>query len=187
MDVTDNGEDSQQVPEGLTQATSAGEESAGEAPAPEAPAAMATDEGRSTAEEWLEQISKHLHHIEGRLMEEGFLGHEVVRQIGILLEGFSPPPRGEFGWLLRRSQDIGTRTLRQLIMKYGQGSHEAIGALEVRAIHIVRLYVEEAVHRQLLSCETDMQKAALCSLMESMRNFEEHAIPQDPQHTNPKP
>ena len=86
MDVTDNGEGSQEVPEGLTQATSAGEESAGEAPAPEAPAAMATDEGRSTAEAWLQQISKHLHHVEGRLMEEGFLGHEVVRQIGILLE-----------------------------------------------------------------------------------------------------
>ena len=118
-------------------------------------------------------------------MEEAFLGHEVVRQIGILLEGFSPPPRGDFGWLLRRTQDIGTRTLRQLIAKYGQVGHEAIGAFEVRAMHVVRLYIEEAVHRQLLSCETDMQKAAFCSLMESMRNFEEHTIPQDPQ--NPKP
>jgi hypothetical protein len=29
---------------------------------------------------------------------------------------------------------------------------------------------------------TPMQKAALCSLMESMRNFEEQTIPQDPQH-----
>ena len=61
MDVTGNGEGSQEVHEGLTQATSAGEESAGEAPAPEALAAMATEEGRSAAEvEWLEQISKHL-------------------------------------------------------------------------------------------------------------------------------
>ena len=148
---------SQEFSEGPSQGVSAGEEPAGEAPAPEA---MATDEGHSTAEGWLEQISKHLHHIEGRLMEEGFLGHEVVRQIGILLEGFSPPPRGEFGWLLRRTQDIGTCTLRQLISKYGQVGHEAIGAFEVRAMHVVRLYVEEAVHRQLLSYENDMHKAA---------------------------
>jgi hypothetical protein len=86
----------------------------GSASAAEMPAhvavAMADDEGGRTSEvEWLTQISKHLHHIENRLMEDGYLGHEVVRQIGNLLEAFSPPPRGDWGWFLRRSQDIAVR------------------------------------------------------------------------------
>ena len=46
---------------------------------------------------WMKQCSKHLSHIEGRRMQEGFMGHEVVRQMCILIEGFSPPPRGDWG------------------------------------------------------------------------------------------
>jgi len=181
---------SQEFSEGPSQGTStgeesAGEESAGEAPAPEAPAgptadAMADDEGHGTAEvEWLEQISKHLHHIEGRLMEEGFLGHEVVRQIGNLIAGFSPPPRGDWGWFLRRSQDIAVRTLRQLIHKYGRHHNEDVGLFEVRAMFVVRLYVEEAFHRELRDCPTPMRKAALCSFMVTMRNLERHTLLQE--------
>ena len=49
--------------------------------APEAPEVM-----------WMRQCSKHLTHIESRLMESEFLGHEVMRQVGMLIEQFSPPP-----------------------------------------------------------------------------------------------
>ena len=62
-----------------------GSASAAEMPAHEA-VAMADDEGGRTSEvEWLTQISKRLH-------QDGYLGHEVVRQIENLLEAFSPPP-----------------------------------------------------------------------------------------------
>jgi len=176
---------SQEFPEGPSQGTSAGEEPVGEAPAPEATAgptadAMADDEGHGTTEvEWLEQISKHLHHIENRLMEEGFLGHEVVRQIGNLIAGFSPPPRGDWGWFLRRSQDIAVRTLRQLVHKYGRHHNEDVGLFEVRAMFVVRLYIEEAFHRELRDCPTPMRKAALCCFMVTMRNIEHHTLPQE--------
>ena len=49
---------------------------------------------RKAEVEWLMQISKHLTHCEERLMMGNLMGHEVVRQIGILIEAFSPPPVG---------------------------------------------------------------------------------------------
>ena len=70
-----------------------GSASAAEMPAHEA-VAMADDEGGRTSEvEWLTQISKHLH-------QDGYLGHEVVRQIENLLEAFSPPPPRRLGLVL---------------------------------------------------------------------------------------
>ena len=45
----------------------------------------------------MKQCSKHLSNIELRLMESEFLGHEVVRQITILLTTISPPPLVEIG------------------------------------------------------------------------------------------
>ena len=48
--------------------------------------------GGSPGGGWMRQCSKHLSHIEKRLMEGEYLGHEVVRQVGQLLEQFSPPP-----------------------------------------------------------------------------------------------
>ena len=68
--------------------------------------------------EWMCQCSKHLSNIETRMMEGEFLGHEVVRQIGLLLTSFTPPPMGDWGWLLRQAQDIGVRTMRQLVRYY---------------------------------------------------------------------
>jgi hypothetical protein len=149
-----------------------GSASAAEMPAHEA-VAMADDEGGRTSEvEWLTQISKHLH-------QDGYLGHEVVRQIENLLEAFSPAPRGDWGWFLRRSQDIAVRTLRQLIDRYGHRSQEQLGNFEVRAMHIVRLYIEEAFRRQLVDSETPVLKSALCGFMVSMRNIEHNTLPQD--------
>ena len=170
------------VPEGEASQATTGAEA--EAPAPEAPAlpadtAMADGEGHGTAEAaWLEQISKHLHHIEGRLMEAEFLGHEVVRQFGNLLEVVVPPPQGDWGYFPRRAQDIAVRTLRQLIAKYGHRG-EPLGEFEVRAMHIVRLYMEEAVHRHLLSARGANVRAGICGFMLTMRNFEQDTLPQD--------
>ena len=48
---------------------------------------------------WMEQCSKHLSHLEVRMMESEFLGHEVVRQITNLLLTFSPL-RGGLGMVL---------------------------------------------------------------------------------------
>ena len=50
--------------------------------------------GDFSAVGWLRQISKHLSHIEKRMMESAFLGHEVVRQVCQVIETFSPPLGG---------------------------------------------------------------------------------------------
>ena len=46
---------------------------------------------------WMEQCSKHLSHLEVRMMESDYLGHEVVRQITNLLLTFSTPSGGGIG------------------------------------------------------------------------------------------
>ena len=66
------------------------------------------------SEEWLEQISKHLCFIEGRLMASEFLPFEVVRQFGQKIEEFRPHG-GEWGWLLRSVQDISVRAVWQMV------------------------------------------------------------------------
>ena len=45
----------------------------------------------------MKQCSKYLSHIEARLMENEYLGHEVVRQVSQLIYGFSPAPFGDWG------------------------------------------------------------------------------------------
>ena len=77
------------------------------------------DEGESKGERdvwraasWAEQCSKHLVHVEKRLMEAEFMGHEVVRQMMTLMATSSP--HGDWGWLMRNCQDIAVRTMRQL-------------------------------------------------------------------------
>jgi len=165
-------EDSQPVPTAV-------EEPPAEAPTSEEPAvATAAGAGASAEAAWLEQCSKHLHHIEGRLMEAEFLGHEVVRQFGNLLEVVAPLPQGDWGYFPRRAQDIAVRTLRQLIAKYGHRG-EPLGEFEVRAMHIVRLYMEEAAHRHLLDARGATMRAAICGFMLTMRNFEQDTLPQD--------
>ena len=121
--------------------------------------------------EWLTQCSKHLHHIEGRMMENEYLGHEIMRQVSNHLVTFSPPPRGDWGWLLRKCLDIAVRALRQLV-KYYMGGNEDKASFLQRAIALVRLYFEEAFHRCLLGGEDALMKAAYCSIVVSMRSFE---------------
>ncbi len=128
-----------------------------------------------TEAQWMRQCSKHLSHIEGRLMEDSYLGHEVVRQMMSVIEAFLPPPCGDMGWFLRKSQDIAVRALRQLVRVY-MGNHEALGEFTMRAMVIVRLYVEEAFHRTLLSIEDPVRKRGLCSLITTMRSIEVHML-----------
>lgn len=120
---------------------------------------------------WLEQISKHGAFIEGRMMEQSFMGHEVMRQIMICLEAFSPPPRGDWGWMLRKCTDIGVRALRQLVSIYHKNGEDTVRFME-RAMQLVRLYYEEAFHRTLLGAEGAVRKASYCNLMVSMRSLE---------------
>ena len=55
---------------------------------------------------WMQQCSKHLHHIEGRLMESEFVAHETIRQLQQLFRAWSPHQGGTglgFGGGLRIS------------------------------------------------------------------------------------
>jgi len=119
---------------------------------------------------WMRQCSKHLAHIEGRLMENEYFGHEVVRQVGMAIESFRPSPYGDWGWMMRKCQDIAVRTLRHLVRIYHK--QESIEIFLMRAVNFVRLYFEEAFHRCLLGCGTSLRKAAMCNLMITMKNFE---------------
>ena len=89
---------------------------------------------------WLRQCSSHLSHPEKRTMAARFLGHEVVRTVSMQFESFSPPPRGDWGWLLRKVLDIGVKTLRQLVRCYYKGL-ENMSDFLVRANHLVRLFL----------------------------------------------
>ena len=127
---------------------------------------------------WMRQCSKHLSHIEGRMMEEGYMGHEVVRQIMILLDSFCPAPFGDWGWMLRKSQDIAVKTVRQLVLVYG--AHEGdLAQFLLQANKLVRLYIEEAFHRCLLCTEVPVKRRALSSLMVTLRNLEAATLTED--------
>ena len=71
---------------------------------------------------------------------------------------------------------MGTRGLRQLIKVYYHPTEDFTTFLE-RAISVVRLFLEEAFRRCLLSEASGMRKRALCGLMVTMRNFEAEMIP----------
>ena len=128
--------------------------------------------------EWLRQISKHLSHVESRLMESEYEAHEMVRLVIQAIEGFRPEPCGDWGWLLRKVQDIAVRMMRQLMKIYGKA--EANEAFHMRAIDLVRLYVEEAFHRVLEGIgEDNMRKGGLCSMMVTMKNIEARTLGED--------
>ena len=118
----------------------------------------------------MRHCSSHLSHIEKRLMESEYLGPEVVRRVMQLIDGFSPPPRGDWGWFLRSAMDINVKTMRQLIRIYGL--NESREQFHMRGISLMRLYMEEAFHRCLLSTDDPLRKAALSSMMVAMRIFE---------------
>ena len=89
--------------------------------------------------EWMRQCSKHLHNIEGRLMQSEYMGHEVVRRMGAYIEEWCPPPRGDHGWLLRKGQDTAVRFLRQLTRIYMRDEDKSEDFLR-KAMVVVRFF-----------------------------------------------
>ena len=74
--------------------------------------------------DWAEACSKHLMHIEKRLMDQELLAHEAMRHLMGLLSEWSPAPRGDFSWLHRRMTDVGVRYMRQLVKYYLRAGEE---------------------------------------------------------------
>ena len=132
------------------------------------------DEYWEASFDWMEVCSKHLHNIEGRLMESEYLAHEVVRQIMSLITTWIPAPRGDWGWLLRRCTDIGVRQLRQLT-RYYMRSGEELKSFAMQAVTLVRLFFEEAFHRCLVGARWGM-RSSLCSILTTMKEFEEDTL-----------
>ena len=81
---------------------------------------------------------------------------------------------------MRQCQDIGVRTLRQLVRIY-HSNDEAMSVFLKRAVEVVRLYIEESFVRCLQHAETAMRKRAYCSLMLTMKHFEASAFPEEHQ------
>ena len=133
----------------------------------------------SEATEWAQQCSKHLSHIEKRLMTSEFLGHEVVRIVYQVLEEFKPQPVGDWGYMMRKITDISVQTMRQLMTIYGKT--ELSEVFHLRAMSLVRLYIEEAFHRLLegIGKEEKLRKMGLCSLMVTMKKVEARTLGED--------
>ena len=128
--------------------------------------------------DWSEVCSKHLMHIEKRLMEQEFLAHETMRQLMVLLSEWSPAPRGDFSWLHRRMTGVGVRYMRQLVKYYLRAGEEKKEFIK-NATSLVRLIVEEAWHRTLLAAEGPLRKSAMCTLANTMRDCEADTLGQD--------
>ena len=124
--------------------------------------------------DWTRMCSKHLYHIEHRLMESQFLGHEVVRQMGEIWNRMIASFWVDLGWGMRKALDIGVRALRTLVYYNGcDAFNETTAAFHVRAIKLVRLYYEESFVRSLYeargnSNEDKLTQAAMCSLVVSI-------------------
>ena len=102
--------------------------------------------------QWLVQISKHLKYSEERLMKANMMGHETVRHFGSVLDDAVPPPKGDWGWPLRRCQDLATISVRMFAQLYLRGAEDA-EAFVRRAMSLVKLCLEEAVRRILMGTE----------------------------------
>ena len=110
------------------------------------------------------------------LFQGSYLGSEVVEVLMWKIRKFTPPPQGNWGWLLRTCTDIGLLTLRQLLRTYfKEGDQRAFTRM---ALDVVRLYLEEAFRRVLVRTRDPLRKAAFCSLMLTMKNLEMISIPQ---------
>ena len=78
---------------------------------------------------------------------------------------------------MRKSQDLAVRPTRLLMKTYEK--FEASEVFHLRAMSLARLYVEEAFYRLLLGAEEPMRKAALSSLMATMKVIEEGTLGED--------
>ena len=117
---------------------------------------------------WSAQVSKHLHHIEGRSMGQNLLAHEVVR---VLMTEFTMlRPFGDMQHGLRTTEDYAQKFVRSLMQVWG---HPIEGPRETckKAFVMARLMVEEAVRRCLLDLGDDLRDA-FALLMVGLKQFE---------------
>ena len=106
------------------------------------------DDAKTEAEtelDWLKRCSQHLSFLERRNMESQFLGHEVVRQMLELWGSFTPPPWGDWGYMLRKGIDWGVRALRCLVKLHRPSQNESMPEFMKRAMRFC-----EAVQRGVL-------------------------------------
>ena len=130
--------------------------------------------------EWAEQCSKHLHHLENRAMAQEYLGHELIRQLQAWFRSYTPPPRGDWGWVMRGGHDLATKQRRQLVRYYGgmRAQSESGDDFSVRMNKVVTLYFEEAWHRCMLGAEGEDERevgslrAALCDFVRTLQGIE---------------
>ena len=131
--------------------------------------------------EWLEQVSLHLSHLEMRACLDKLLMHEAVRHFGNHLEVFSTPPNGDWGYLMRKHQDLAVLLQRNLVRLYKTPGESMVMFMR-RSHSLVRLALEEAVRREVMGLyETPLRQEATLSLMLSMRSFERSQIPPEAQ------
>ena len=140
------------------------------AAAPEGDEGFASRLKHEGAAFWMRNCSKHLHNIEGRIMQNSLLGHEVVRQIIMIIQGFCPATRGDWGCFLRKCIGIGVKAVRHLVATYYGAGY--LGKMMERATSVVRLYFEEAFHRLLYLTKKPLRKAAYCSILVWTRRLE---------------
>ena len=114
-------------------------------------------------------------------MRDRFLTHELLRQLGICIESFSPPPRGSWCWMLRQMRDYSVDALRTLIEVYLRaGSTETVAEFVDRGMVVVRLCLEEALSRELQGRrgEDPVQMRSYLSMMLSLHVLEENNHPE---------
>ena len=131
---------------------------------------------------WCEQISKHLVHVESRLMEHEYLAHEMVRQVQQALKRFVPFPRGDWGYLVRQCLDLSVRFLRSMAKYYLRAAGEQdVEDFLGRAMVVIRLFFEEGWRRHLCEVRAKGEKgatlrASCCNLALTMKRFEEDTL-----------
>ena len=76
--------------------------------------------------QWMEQCSKHLSNMERRMMDNEVMGHEMVRQMQEIWNTCSPPPKGDWGWIFRKTLEYCVRALRILLKIYRGEVHEGL-------------------------------------------------------------
>ena len=127
------------------------------------------DIGRRT-EAWGEQCSSHLSYIERRLMSENLLAHELMRHFMSTLREWRPLV--DLSWGCRTLEDWAQKGVR-VLMKVYKTNEETILTTAEKAFVCVRVILEEAVHRILISCGDDeVKKSGMCALMSTLRNIE---------------
>ena len=81
-------------------------------------------------------------------------------------------PLVDLTWGCRTVEDMAQKGMRVLLNTY-KTHEETLGTTAEKAWKVVRVILEEAVHRTLLACDGDeVLKSGVCGLMKMLRHFE---------------